>query len=84
MITYTKNKKIHGQGVLIIQKTRNSMDYAAHGIDWLAGVNKEGEIYYYKLNTYKEIPSKSFSVNKWQQDGFPDNEVSKRHSRRTK
>ncbi len=62
-------------------KTRNSLDYAAHGIHWLAGVNKQGEVYYYRLETYKDIPSKSFSVNKWKQDGFPSNSVSKRHTR---
>lgn len=61
-------------------KTRNSLDYAAHGIHWLAGVSKTGEVFYYKLATYKDIPSKSFSVNKWKQDGFPLNSVSKRHT----
>lgn len=65
-------------------KTRNSLDYAAHGIHWLAGVSKTGEVYYYKLETYKDIPSKSFSVNKWQQDGFPSNTVSKRHTKGAK
>ncbi len=62
-------------------KTRNSLDYAAHGIHWLVGVSKAGEIYYYKLETYKDIPSKSFSVNKWSHDGFPTNAVSKRHTK---
>ena len=65
-------------------KTRNSLDYAAHGIHWLAGVSKVGEVYYYKLETYKDIPSKAFSVNKWQQDGFPSNTVSKRHTKGAK
>jgi len=65
-------------------KTRNSLDYAEHGIHWLAGVSKAGEIFYYKLNTYKDIPSKSFSVNKWHQDGFPVNSVAKRHTREAK
>ncbi len=60
-------------------KTRNSLDYAAHGVHWLAGVNKSGEVYYYKHETYSKIPSKSFSVNKWKQDGFPTRIVSKRH-----
>ena len=59
-------------------KTRNSLDYAEHGIHWLAGV-KDGKVYYYKLETYGNIPSKSFSVNKWKPDGFPDNNVPKRH-----
>ena len=33
-------------------KIRNSLDYAAHGINWLAGVDKSGDIYYYKLENY--------------------------------
>ena len=65
-------------------KTRNSLDYAAHGIHWLAGVSKCGDIHYYKLNTYKDIPSKSFSVRKWKQDGFPINQVSQRHTKGAK
>ena len=59
-------------------KTRNSLDYAEHGIHWLAGVKGE-EVFYYKLETYGVIPSKSFSVNKWKADGFPHNNVPKRH-----
>jgi hypothetical protein len=55
-------------------KTRNSLDYAKHGIDWLVGVDKHGQCYYYKLETYSKIPSKSFSVNKWKPDQFPVNE----------
>ena len=35
-----------------------------HGIHWLAGVTKDDKIFYYKLETYGSIPSKSFSVNK--------------------
>ena len=66
-------------------KTRNSLDYAAHGIHWLAGVHKEtGEIYYYKHETYSRIPSKSFSVNKYPQDGFPDGNPSTRHKEKNK
>jgi len=61
-------------------KVRNSLDYAKHGIDWLVGVSQEGLVYYYQLDTYRDIPSKSFSVNKWRQDGFPVNPVSKRHA----
>ena len=64
-------------------KTRNSLDYAAHGIDWLVGVDKEGECFYYKLETYKDIPTKSFSVNKYKQDGFPENLVAKRHTKKS-
>jgi hypothetical protein len=62
-------------------KIRNSLNYAMHNINWLAGVAKTGEIYYYKLGTYKEIPRKSFSVRKWKQDGFPINEVSRRYNK---
>lgn len=63
-------------------KTRNSLDYAEHGIDWLAGYRKEdGKIFYYMLETYSRIPKKSFSVNKYPQDGFPDREVPNRHAR---
>ena len=62
-------------------KTRNSLDYAAHHIDWLVGVSKDGEVHYYGLENYSKIPSKSFSVNKWQPDNFPINEVSTRHTK---
>lgn len=60
-------------------KVRNSLDYAEHGVHWLAGVSKEGTVHYYKLETYGKIPAKSFSVNKWKSDGFPSNRVPKRH-----
>ena len=63
-------------------KTRNSLDYAEHSIDWLVGVSKDGEVYYYGLNNYSKIPSKKFSVNKWQPDNFPINEVSTRHKKK--
>ena len=69
-----------GERVSANGKVRNSLDYAEHGIDWLAGVSKDGDIHYYKLDTYRNIPSKSFSVKKWKQDGFPVNAVPKRHS----
>ena len=54
-------------------KERNSLDYAEHEIDWLVGVDKYGSCYYYKLKTYRNIPSKSFSVRKWKPDIFPTN-----------
>ena len=73
-----------GERVSSRGKVRNSLDYAQHGIDWLAGVSKEGNIHYYKLETYSNIPSKSFSVNKWPADKFPDNLVSKRHTNKEK
>ena len=71
-----------GERVSAKGKVRNSLDYAKHGIDWLAGVSKDGNVHYYKLDTYSAIPSKSFSVRKWEQDGFPTNLVSKRHASR--
>ena len=58
-------------------KVRNSLDYAKHGIDWLAGVTKDGTIYYYKLETYRDIGAKRFSVRKYPSDEFPVNAVSK-------
>ena len=66
-------------------KTRNSIDYAQHGIDWLVGYDKvTGECYYYKLETYSNIKSKSFSVKKWEQDGFPTRQVPNRHTANNK
>ena len=73
-----------GERVSANGKVRNSLDYAAHGIDWLAGVTKDGRIYYYKLETYKDIDAKSFSVNKYPADDFPVNEVPSRHTVRQK
>ena len=53
-------------------KTRNSINYAEEGIDWLIGVHKEtGECYCYKHETYSEIPTKSFSVLVYPPDEFP-------------
>ena len=68
-----------GERVSLNGKVRNSLDYAKHNIDWVVGVSKAGDIYYYKLDNYSKIPSKSFSVNKWPSDEFPVNAVSKRH-----
>ena len=73
-----------GERVSANGKVRNSLDYAAHGIDWLAGVTKDGRIYYYKLETYKDIDAKKFSVNKYPADDFPVNEVPSRHTVRQK
>ena len=73
-----------GERVSANGKVRNSLDYAAHGIDWLAGVTKDGRIYYYKLETYRDIDTKSFSVNKNPPDEFPINEVPSRHTVRQK
>ncbi len=64
-------------------KTRNSLDYAEHGVHWLAGCHKEtAEVYYYKLKTYAAIPGKSFSVLKNPQDGFPSRNVPNRHAKK--
>jgi hypothetical protein len=73
-----------GEVVSRTGKVRNSTDYAAHGIDWLVGVNKEGECFFYSLANYKDIPTKSFSVNKWPADEFPTNKVPQRHTKREK
>jgi len=73
-----------GERVSVNGKVRNSLDYAEHGIDWLAGVTKDGRIYYYKLETYGKIKAKSFSVNKYPSDEFPINEVPSRHTVRQK
>ncbi len=63
-------------------KVRNSLDYAEHGVNWLAGCHKKtGEIYYYKLETYAAIDKKSFSVLKHPQDGFPSRNVPNRHAK---
>ena len=63
-------------------KTRNSLDYAAHGVNWLAGYNKKsGKIFYYKLQTYSAITTKSFSVLRHPHDGFPSRQVPNRHAR---
>ena len=60
-------------------KARNSHCYATMGIPWLAGVDKEGNIYYYKLETYKLIEAKNFSVNKYPSDDFPINKKVQNH-----
>tara|TARA_R110000744_G_scaffold17022_1_gene46449 strand:- start:924 stop:1373 length:450 start_codon:yes stop_codon:yes gene_type:complete len=60
-------------------KTRNSLDYADHGIDWLVGVNKDGECFFYHYDTYSQISSKSFSVLKYPPDQFPTFDVPNRH-----
>ena len=74
-----------GERVSANGKVRNSLDYAAHGIDWLAGVSASGDIYYYKLKTYSGIKTKTFSVKKYKPDNFPVNEVPSRHTvRKTK
>ena len=65
-------------------KTRNSIDYAKHGIEWLVGVNKHGKTYYYHISNYSNIPSKSFSVNKYLPDQFPKFDVPNRHSKKNK
>ena len=64
-------------------KVRESIDYAKHGIDWLVGYSRESnKCYFYKLGTYSVKEEKNFSVNKYQPDQFPWNNVPKRHARK--
>ena len=64
-------------------KTRNSIDYADHGIDWLVGYRKEdGSCFFYKLENYSKIATKSFSVNKHPPDDFPIRKVPNRHTKK--
>ena len=64
-------------------KPRNSIDYAEHGIDWLVGYRKEdNSCFFYKLENYSKIPTKSFSVNKHPPDDFPIREVPNRHAKK--
>lgn len=64
-------------------KVRNSLDYAKHRVDWLAGVRKEdGKVFYYRHENYSNIPTKSFSVNKWEPDDFPTNATPSRHTKK--
>jgi hypothetical protein len=72
-----------GEVVSKTGKVRNSLDYAQHGVDWLVGVNKCGECFFYHLNTYQHIPTKSFSVNKYTPDEFPAFKVPQRHAKKT-
>jgi len=66
--------KRHSQKVTENGKRRTTVDYAANGIEWLAGVDiKTGEIFYYSIDNYSQIPHNSFSVNKWKSDEFPTN-----------
>lgn len=72
-----------GERVSYNGKTRNSLDYAEHGVDWLVGVRKsDGAVFYYRHQNYSKIPTKSFSVNKWKSDHFPVNNVPSRHTHR--
>jgi len=64
-------------------KTRNSIDYAEHGIDWLVGYDKRnGKCHFYSHEKYSQIPTKSFSINKHPPDDFPTREVPNRHSKK--
>lgn len=72
-----------GERVSAHGKVRNSLDYAEHKIDWLAGVRKDGKIFYYKLDNYSKIPTKSFSVNRWDADDFPVSEVSRKRNKKS-
>jgi len=64
-------------------KTRNSIDYAEHGIDWLVGYRKADNLcFFYKLENYSKIPTKSFSINKHPPDKFPVRQVPNRHTKK--
>ena len=64
-------------------KPRNSIDYAEHGIDWLVGYRKEdNSCFFYKLENYSKISTKSFRVNKHPPDDFPIREVPIRHAKK--
>ena len=87
--TMTSNsitKRVDRSGEVVSKdgKTRNSLDYAEHGVHWLVGVNREAECFFYHLDTYKEIPTSSFSTKKYKPDTFPTKKVSQRHSRKRK
>jgi len=77
----TKVVNRSGERVSANGKIRNSIDYAQHGIDWLVGVHKDGRVFYYRHENYSNIPSDSFSVNKYPSDEFPLYEVPNRHTK---
>ncbi len=57
-------------------KTRNSVDYAKEGVDWLVGVNIEtNETFWYDLENYGKKKEKSFKVTskKHPPSSFPTN-----------
>lgn len=73
-----------GERVSANGKARNSLDYADYGVHWLVGVRKsDNEIFYYTLDKYSKIPTKSFSVNRHTPDDFPVNDVPSRHSKKS-
>ena len=54
-------------------KTRNTTIYTDHKLDWIIGVHKDGSIYPYKYENYKNIKPNCFSVRKYPCDQFPVN-----------
>ena len=73
-----------GERVSANGKARNSLDYAEHGVHWLVGVRKsDNRIFYYTLEKYSKIPTKSFSVIRHTSDDFPTNDVPSRHSKKS-
>lgn len=53
-------------------KTRNTISYADAGIDWLIGVDREGEkCHFYPWDFYSGVETKSFSVDKYPSFTFP-------------
>ena len=72
-----------GEVVSKTGKTRNSIDYAEHGIQWLVGYRKkDNKCFFYKLENYSKIESKSFSVNVHPPDDFPIRKVPNRHTKK--
>ncbi len=68
-----KRRKRDFENVSKNGKTRNTINYADHKIDWIIGVHKDGSIYPYKLENYKNISPDVFSVRKYKCDEFPVN-----------
>ena len=78
--TNRKGETVSKQG-----KIRNSVDYAEEGIHWLIGVGKNGEIYPYHIEQYKQYDQTTFSVKKYPPlRHFPRNENIKSNNKISK
>ena len=80
-------KRVNRKGERVSKngKVRNSVDYAKEGIEWLIGVGKDGEIYPYHREQYKEIDQDTFSVKKYPPSKqFPRNENIKSNNKTSK
>ena len=77
--TFPKIVDRSGERVSHNGKTRNSTDYAEHGIDWMVGVhlidddpdNPKSKCYFYRLETYKQISGKTIHIKNNPPDEFP-------------